>query len=152
MDLLDFHLKKILQNPQRLHDNNPECLINFLVGNPGATALLHMRQLSLVGMISRNKQNICYEVASHLLLTEPDNSSSWFVSIRQLFATNNLPSALSLLIEAPTKAIFKTLIKKKIIDYWQEKFRCEAAALPSLPFFIFISFLFFNAKAFILVS
>ena len=73
-ELLHLHLKKVLQYLQRLHDKTPECFINFMAGNPGATAILHMRQLSLFGMICRLRDNILNELASHTLLTELDTS------------------------------------------------------------------------------
>ena len=135
LGILQSHLKGVLQNLQRLHKGTPECVVNFLAGHPGATAVLHIRQFSLFGMICRLPGNILHKIASHLLLTEPDNSSSWFVSIRNLCAMYDLPSAILLLQDPPTKCTFKTLVKKKILSYWQEKFRSEAANLSSLQFF-----------------
>ena len=34
-EMLHLHLKKVLQYLQRLHDNTPECFINFMAGSPG---------------------------------------------------------------------------------------------------------------------
>ena len=47
LKILHRHLKEVIQNLQKLHKGTPECFINFLGGHPGATALVHMRQLSL---------------------------------------------------------------------------------------------------------
>ena len=135
LETIHIHLKEVLQNLQRLHKKTPECYVNFMAGNPGATALIHIRQMSLFGMVCRLHDSILHRLASHLLLTEPDNSRSWFVSIRHLCAMYDLPSPLSLLSSPPTKDALKTLVKKKFIDHWQKKFRSDAEELPSLNCF-----------------
>ena len=107
----------------------------FMGGSLGATATVHTKQLSLFGMICRLPENILNKIAAHKLYTEPDNSSSWFVLIRQLCHQYALPSPLFLLANPPPKQTFKTLVKKKILDYWQRKYRAEALEMESLPYF-----------------
>ena len=86
-------------------------------------------------MICRLSENILNKIAAHKLYTESDNSSSWFVLIRQLCHQYALPSPLFLLANPPPKQTFKTLVKKKILDYWQRKYRAEALEMESLPYF-----------------
>ena len=134
LDILHSHQKNCLQNLQKLHQNTPECFILFMAGSAGATANFHTRQLSLFGMITRLPNNILHKLAESKLYSEADNSSSWFIQIRHLCIQYNLPSPLSLLANPPTKSAFKSLVKKKVLDYWQSKLRADAQK-PSLKYF-----------------
>ena len=107
----------------------------FMAGSLGATATVHLRQLALFGLICRLSGNILHGLATDLLYSEPDHSSSWFVQIRKLCYLYCLPSPLFLLANPPPKVPFKTLVKKKVLDYWQIKYRKEAQDLKSLKFF-----------------
>ena len=107
----------------------------FMAGSVGATALLHQRQLGLFGMISRLQNNILHKICTSKLYSEPDNSSSWFVQIQHLCSLYNLPCPLSLLSHPPSKSAFKSLIRKQILDHWQQKFRSDSLDKPSLMYF-----------------
>ena len=47
----------------------------------------------------------------------------------------SLPTPLSLLTSPLKKFEFKTLIKKRVIDYWETALRLEVSLCPSLLFF-----------------
>ena len=55
--------------------------------------------------------------------------------IRKLCLIYGLPHPLDLLQASPTKAIFKTLVKKKVLSFWEVRLRAEASELSSLAFF-----------------
>ena len=130
-----LHHKNTLQNLQKLHKNTPEPFIMFMAGSPSATAELHIRQLGLFGMICRLPENILHKLALSKLLTEADSSSSWFVQIRLLCIKYNLPSPLTLLYQPKTKASIKSLVKAKVVDFWEAEYRAEAASKTSLEYF-----------------
>ena len=132
---LHLHHKNTLQNLQKLHKNTPESFIMFMAGSPSATAQLHIRQLGLFGLICRLPENILHKLAISKLLTEADSSSSWFVQIRLLCVQYNLPSPLILLYQPRTKASFTSLVKAKVVDFWEAKYRAEAAPKTSLEYF-----------------
>ena len=92
-----------------------------MAGSLGATAHIHMRKLSLFGMITLLPDNIMHEIALAKLASEPDHSSSWFVKISKRCMKYCLPSPLSLLSHPLSKSFFKNLVKKKVIDYWQQE-------------------------------
>ena len=121
IDILHSHHKNSLLYLQKLHKNTPESFILFMAGSTGLTASLHTRQLSLFGMITRLPENILFKVAQNKLSTEPDSFSSCFVQIRHLCKQYGLPSPLLLLSNPPSKASFKNLVRKKILDFWQTK-------------------------------
>ena len=100
--MIYFNHNKTLKNLLRLPITTPDSVVHFLAGSPGLTAILHMRQLGLFGMISRIPTNILHHIASTKLAIEPDNSTSWFVQIRKLCIKYNLPSSLVLLSNPPS--------------------------------------------------
>ena len=117
LGILHSHHKNTLQNLQKLYRNTPECFTFFMAGSPGASAAVHMKQLGLFGMILRLPGSILHRIAQNKLYSEPDESGSWFVQIRNLCSTYNLPSALFLLAHTPTKSSFKSLVRRKVIDF-----------------------------------
>ena len=84
LNILFSHHKNTLQNLQKLYRNTPECFTLFMAGSPGASAAVHIKQLSLFGMILRLPGSILHRIAKSKLYSEADESSSWFVQIRQL--------------------------------------------------------------------
>ena len=106
-----------------------------MAGSVGATAFTDMKHLALFGMICRLPDNILHKIATDKLHTESDNQSSWFVNIRHLCVKYSLPSPLFLLANPPPKSSYKSLIKRKIVDFWQGKYRRDASNLPSLQYF-----------------
>ena len=65
--MLDKYLKSNLLNLQKLLERTPACVVYFLSGTLPASAQLHMRQLSLFGMVTRLHDSILYHHAVHVL-------------------------------------------------------------------------------------
>ena len=86
-------------------------------------------------MVSRLPNDPLHSHARHALITAKQNSSSWFASIRNLCLQYSLPHPLTLLDAPLSKCKFKSLIKSKITDFWEQKLRSEAAPLTSLFYF-----------------
>ena len=76
-----------------------------------------------------------HQHAKSVLLTTSLAKSSWFVHVRNILLSYELPHPLHLLNSPPTKEVFKKMVKAKVIDHWEQKLRMEAALLPSLKFF-----------------
>ena len=64
-----------------------------------------------------------------------DNDKSWFSSITQICLKYNLPSPLYLLDNPLPKEMTKSLIKNKVLDFWQSTFRKDCSPLLSLKYF-----------------
>ena len=133
--IVEQHYKETIRRLQRLHTCTPSVVTYFLAGSLPGTALLHLRQLSLFGMISRLPNNILHEHAQDFFSSTTMSNKSWFSQIRELCLCYHLPHPLTILSTPPTKEKFKKLVKSCIIDYWEVKLRAEAALLPSLEFF-----------------
>ena len=81
---IDRHYKSVLQGLLKLHDKTPDAVVFFLAGSLPASALLHIRQLTLFGMICRLPQNILHRIARYVLVPSSNRSRSWFSHIRTL--------------------------------------------------------------------
>ena len=102
------------------------CFLNLvLAGSLPGEALLHIRQLTLFGMLSRLPDNILNKVAADLLSSSL-STKSWFHQIRSLCIRYHLPDPLHLLEDPLPKAPFKLLVKKQVLNYWEEALRSEA--------------------------
>ena len=135
VSVLHQHFKVHIERLMRLHRSTPECAVMFLAGSLPASALLHLRMLGLLGMIARlGRQNILYQHGCHALLSQGP-ARSWFISVRSICHEYGLPDPLLILQSSPSKESWKKLTKAKVIDFWEIKYRAQAALLPSLKYF-----------------
>ena len=127
------HIEKLL----RLHQSTPDCVVWFLAGCLPAEALLHLRQMSLFGMISRLRDgnNLLAQHARHMFASAKSSSKSWFLQIQNTFLKYSLPHPITYLDKSPAKDSFKSEIKSAVIKHWEEKFRGQASILDSLKYF-----------------
>ena len=132
---IDMHHKNKLQYLMKLHEKTPEAVVYFLSGSLPASAVLHLKQLTLFMMIARLPDNILYRIAKYILTTSKDSSKSWFLHIRDITQQYGLPHPLQLMENPPSKERFKKLIKSKVNDYWEYKLRKSSSSLKSLRFF-----------------
>ena len=127
------HIEKLL----KLHKATPECVVWFLAGCLPAEALLHLRQMSLFGMISRLHQgsNLLADHARHIFATARASSKSWFLQIQNTFLQYSLPHPVTFLDNPPSKASFKSQVSSAVIEHWEQKLRGQASLLDSLKYF-----------------
>ena len=111
--------KMTIQRLQGLMDKTLACVVAFLEGQLPGTALLHMKQLSLFGMVSRLPDNNLHLHAKHILTSARPSASSWFQQIRDLCLLYKLEHPLSTLQNPAKKAAFNRLVKSSIIDHWK---------------------------------
>ena len=135
ISLVHNYLKRTIQQHLKLPDSTPHCVVAFLGGTLPGKAEIHLRQLGLFGMISRLPGSVLYQHARNSLQNTPRSANSWFQQIRDLCLTYGLPHPLSLLENPPNKSQFKTLVRSRITDHWEQKLRSEASNLSSLLYF-----------------
>ena len=133
--ILDKHYQNVVQNIQKLHRNTPRCVTFLLAGCLPGEAILHLKQMALFRMICYLPGNPLHTYASKFLSTALPNGKSWFSQIVQICLKYSLQHPHQLLINPPTKAIFKNYVKKAIVQYWEIVLRDEASVLDSLKFF-----------------
>ena len=135
LNTLNQHYKTTLQNLMRLHAGTPSCVVHFLAGSLPGLALLHLRFLSLFGMITRLQGSMLHRHAIHVLVHSKTSTKSWFHQIRNICLQYKLPHPVLLLQEPPKKILFKTMVTKAVISFWEDKLRAEASLLSSLQHF-----------------
>ena len=84
VSILNQHYKNTLQNLLKIHDRTPDPLVYFLAGSLPAAATLHLKQLSLLSMISRLPDNILNKIGRHVLTVADDRTKSWFLMVRDI--------------------------------------------------------------------
>ena len=135
INLIDMHHKETLRCLLRLQQNTPRSVTYFMAGCLPGSALLHLRQLSLFGMITRLQGSLLYQHASNISSYNTISNKSWFHQIRKWCLLYGLPHPQELLSSPLSKAGFKTLVKKKVICYWETLLRAEAQPKLSLEYF-----------------
>ena len=135
VQLLEQYVKDTLCNLQKLLPKTPSCVIHFLGGQLPGTAHLHIRQLTLFGMVCHLKESVLHQISEYQLTTSRISNGSWIMRIRELCIQYSLPSPLTMLLSPIPKSKFKSLVKSRVIDYWEVKLRSDALSLGSLEFF-----------------
>ena len=103
--LLDQHFKNTVMNLRKLLDKTPSCVVYFLGGHLPGSAILHMRVMSIFGMICRLPGTPLHRIAEYLLVSAKPNSGSWFLQVRDLCLKYKLPFSLSLLNSPISKSL-----------------------------------------------
>ena len=132
LSILEKYQKETYQHLQKLHPNTPRCFIHFLSGTFPAQATVHLKMLSLFGMLARLPHDPLNTHARNVITNAKSSSKSWFLRIRDICLQYQLPHPLIILERAPDKVSFKKLVKAKITDFWELKLRGEASLLSSL--------------------
>ena len=110
INLIEKHYCETLRQLLRLHKNSPRCVVYFLAGSLPGIALLHLRQISLFGMISRlNNTNLLLIHVKNLFSKSSNLKGSWFRQIHDLCLLYALPTPSSLIENPIKKDIFKNL-------------------------------------------
>ena len=128
------YYKQVLGGLMKTFDCTPDCAIYFLAGLLPAEGYLHLRQLSLFGMVSRLENNVLKDIAIKILSSALPLMKSVFQHVRQLCLLYKLPDALTQLKNPLPKAKFKTICRLQVYEYWHAKLSFEATNLPSLRY------------------
>ena len=132
LSVLHQQYKTCVRQLLRLPITTPESFTMFFAGALPATAIVHLRTLSLLGMISLlGRQGILDRLGRHALLSAR-NKGSWFLAVRRICQKYSLPDPLIVLQQPLPKARWKSLCKSCVVRWWEEQFRGEAAGLTSL--------------------
>ena len=97
--------------------------------------MLHRRMLGLFSMVCHLPGDSLHSHARYILTSASPSAKSWFQQIQHLCTLYDLPSAIQLLVHPISKTAFKTIVKRKIVKYWEALLRSEASPLKSLKYF-----------------
>ena len=135
--MLDHHHKVTLERLLRLYPKTPAPAVYFFAGSLPARALLHSRQLCLLGMIARLGPSCpLFSYGNHILTSAPlpvrTASKIWFLQVRMLCLQYGLPDPLQVLHTAPSKQQWKAVVSRQVNSFWRTKLLLAAEELPSL--------------------
>ena len=102
---IEQHHKETLRCLLRLHARTPRCVIYFLSGSLPGTALVHLRQMSIFGMITRLPNSIL-NLHARNVFSSFSTKNSWFHQIVTWCALYGLPHPKDLLSSPPTKDMY----------------------------------------------
>jgi endonuclease/exonuclease/phosphatase family metal-dependent hydrolase len=133
---VDIFHKRTLRQLQSLPEKPPpsDIAIYALVGQIPLSAVVEKQALMLFGSLSRQKDSMEYDLARRQLSLKPEGSSSWFLQVHAILRKYDLPSSYEILQDAPTKDQWKTLVKKKFAEFWENHWRTEQKNKPSLKY------------------
>ena len=134
LNVLHNYYKNVLRRLLRLPQDVAECAVWFLSGSLPIEALLHIRILSLFGMICNLGDNPLPRIARNALVRSRPSSKSWFHMVRNICLKYDLPHPLQLLDHPLPANKFKDLYKCKISVYWRYNLSQKCASLSSLRF------------------
>ena len=133
--IIEQHHKENISNLQRLLPCTPTPVVCFLAGSLPGSAHLHLRKLTIFGMICRLLGNSLHDYAVSLFQAGKPPTKSWFHQILELCEKYCLPSPMQLLESPLPKIQFKKLVKGKVVNFWENYLRAQAAPLTSLLYF-----------------
>ena len=128
------HHRTTLCRLQKLAKTTPDCVVVFLAGSLPSTALIHIRQLGLLGMLARlGDRSVLLNIGKGALLHN-SNYKSWFQTLRSVTNQYGLPDPLLVLQSPSTKDTWKKICKAKVTSWWEHRLRGEASLLSSLTY------------------
>jgi hypothetical protein len=131
---LKIHYKEFIQSLMKLYKKTPDCVVFLLAGSLPAVGQLHLAQFSLLAMLAEDRENILTKHAI-TVLSSTSSIKSWFSTLQDTCSFYSLPSALTLLTSNLPKEQIKTLVKKKVVQFWEKQLREDASGLDSLIYF-----------------
>ena len=108
--------------------------IYLLTGSIPIEVHHHRAVLNLFGNVIRRDGSAERAVITRQLATKSMNSNSWTTLVRELLQQYSLPNAYELCDSVPTKEKWKSMVKKAVHVFWDEKLKEEAKKKSSLSF------------------
>ena len=97
--IIEQHHKENVMNIQRLCSSTHRAVVFFLSGTLPGSALLHIRQLSIFGMILTLGESIIHQHAVNIFCSASESLKFWLCQIREFCLQYALPHPLKLLQE-----------------------------------------------------
>ena len=105
----------------------------FLSGALPLSASLDIQIFSLLARVARlGPENIIFKVAQFSL--ENPYTGSYFLMLRKLSLKYSLPDPVAFLLNPPSKAYWKGLVRSKVADFWHTKLCKIAESKSSLKY------------------
>jgi exonuclease III len=136
VDKLERGYKNILRNLMSLRKNIASSAVYLMMGQLPIEAELHLRILTLYGMISRqDDQTAIKQLARRQLATQTNPCNSWFGYVASIAKSYDLYTSIHSALEIKfSKEEWSGLIKKAITDTWFHRLKRDAIQRTSLRY------------------
>lgn len=128
-----FHLK-FLRHIQCLPTRSVIGATYLLLGVRPISAELHIRQLNLLASIIRGGNQSMINLIHRQYLTKNSSSKSWVIHVNSLLILYNLPNLDVLLLNVPSKLVWKSQVKLAVNKYWTSKLIADCEDKSTLKF------------------
>ena len=136
MDIISQQHKSMLCNLQKLPPDTPAWVIHFLAGQLPSSAQIHLKQLSLLGMLLRlGQDSVLSQIGQNILSSPKPIRKSWFLPLRNISRKYDLPDPSVILQSPPSKDSWKSQCRSQIISWWEQSLLDDVLKLPSLLYF-----------------
>ena len=133
--IIDQHYLLTVQRLQKLHEKTPRSLVLLMAGCVPGEAILHLKQLTMFSMICHLPDDPLHLHGVDVLLSAHNRANSWFQQILALCLKYSLDHPHFLLKNPPPKPVFKRMVKRAVISYWENILQDESSSLKSLHYF-----------------
>jgi hypothetical protein len=134
LDQVDAYQRQTMRRLLHVPQGTSTSGLYLVLGQLPIRELLARNKLTLFINMIRNSGSVEEQIIRRQLAVKDSNSNSWVVSIKVLLARYNLPSAYDLLLSPPTKAEWKSTLRKQLLSYAETILMEDASTKISLKY------------------
>lgn len=141
LDKMEHFLKSLLKRILSLPPNSSDAALYVITGILPIEAQLDLKSLTLFNNICRqDPSSLEKAIAIRQSQMKDQNSSSWFIGIKNLLMKYSLKHPLELLNSPPSKHDWKRTIKEQVNSYWRSRIIHDCTLYTKLRFLNFEEF------------
>ena len=126
VDVQKLAYKTMLRQIQHIPKNTATPAVYLLIGAIPIESQLDIHILTFFNRILLQQQSLEYDLVRRQLAMKDLQSHSWVITVRNILAKYNLPSAYTLLQQNRRRSQWKRQVKAAVVYYWNRKLK-EAA-------------------------
>jgi hypothetical protein len=130
--MMDQFYRDLIRRLQSLPERTAKPAIYILLGSAPLEASLDTNTLTFFGKIATDKGSVLHQIAARQLAVKSMDSRSWLVYIVKLCHKYCLPSPHEMLIHPMTIKKWESLVKRKVLSWWEDNTRLESRNMSSL--------------------
>jgi hypothetical protein len=134
MKLLESYYRSLLWRIQSLPEQTASVALYILIGLLPFEAKYHIRTLVFFGRLVNAKDSLPREIVLRQLATKNMDSHSWLIYVVKIADKYNLPDLHSVAVNPPSIEHWKSIVKRAVFKFWEQKLIKDAQQKPSLKY------------------
>ena len=131
---VEVYFRELLKMVQHLPKSTANAACYILTGAIPIEATVHIKTLTLLGAIMRDKGSVEYHIMERQFAFKDSKSNSWAVHVRKLLAKYELPSPAIMLYNPPPKGPWRSLVQTQVREHWCKEIKQQASTMSTLHF------------------